>query len=106
MNIEQYVYFPRIDAEADIWRYVSLRFRKAGYQAIDRICDYYSTLQERPVKSQVEPGYLRKALPGTVHCNELYPVVPSWLFDSACAPETGEDFEIVADDYQKLIVPG
>lgn len=39
------------------------RFRKAGYQAIDRICDYYSTIETRPVVSEVEPGYLRKALP-------------------------------------------
>jgi hypothetical protein len=29
------------------------RFRKAGYQAIDRICDYYYSLQDLPVSSQV-----------------------------------------------------
>jgi aromatic-L-amino-acid decarboxylase len=63
------------------------QFRQAGYQAIDRICDYYYSLQERPVTSQVEPGYLRKALP-------------------TAAPEEGEDFQLVADDYQKLILPG
>ncbi|KAF7789995.1 hypothetical protein EIP86_000943 [Pleurotus ostreatoroseus] len=62
-------------------------FRKAGYQAIDRICDYYSSLQDKPVASQVHPGYLREALP------------PS-------APEDGEDFQLIADDYQKFIVPG
>ncbi|KAH7909776.1 pyridoxal phosphate-dependent transferase [Hygrophoropsis aurantiaca] len=63
------------------------QFRKAGYQAIDRICDYYYSLQNKPVASQVEPGYLRKALPES-------------------APENGEDFQIIADDYQKFIVPG
>jgi hypothetical protein len=47
------------------------RFRRAGYQAIDRICDYYISLRDKPVSSQVEPGYLRKALPG------IY--LPFWL---------------------------
>lgn len=41
------------------------RFRSAGYQAIDRICDLYEKLEERDVTADVEPGYLRKALPGT-----------------------------------------
>ncbi|OBZ66739.1 Tyrosine decarboxylase 1 [Grifola frondosa] len=35
-------------------------FRKAGYQAIDRICDYYYSLQKLPVVAQVQPGYLAK----------------------------------------------
>lgn len=43
---------------------ITYRFRKAGYQAIDRICDYYYSLEKRPVVSQVQPGYLREALPG------------------------------------------
>jgi aromatic-L-amino-acid decarboxylase len=34
-----------------------------GYAAIDQICDYYTTLPNRPVKSDVEPGYLIKQLP-------------------------------------------
>ncbi|KAM6495469.1 Pyridoxal phosphate-dependent transferase [Amanita muscaria] len=63
------------------------QFRKAGYQAIDRICDYYYSLQEQPVVPRVEPGYLRL----------LVPPGP---------PEKGEDFQIVADDYQKFILPG
>ncbi|RPD53751.1 hypothetical protein L226DRAFT_492786 [Lentinus tigrinus ALCF2SS1-7] len=62
-------------------------FRKAGYQAIDRICDYYASLQERPVVSQVQPGYLLDALPSS-------------------APEHGEQFDLIADDFQKLILPG
>ncbi|KAG6837809.1 hypothetical protein H0H93_016177 [Arthromyces matolae] len=61
--------------------------QKAGYQAIDRICDYYYSLEKLPVISEVEPGYLKQHLPLT-------------------APEHGEDFQIIADDYQKLIVPG
>jgi len=39
-------------------------FRKAGYQAIDRICDFYYSLQDRPVVPPVQPGYLLKQLPG------------------------------------------
>ncbi|KAI0822430.1 aromatic-L-amino-acid decarboxylase [Trametes gibbosa] len=62
-------------------------FRKAGYQAIDRICDYYASLQDRPVVSQVQPGYLLDALP-------THP------------PEDAEDFAVIADDFQKLILPG
>ena len=45
---------------------VGFRFRRAGYQAIDRICDHYHYVQEKPVKPNVEPGYLRKVLPGRV----------------------------------------
>jgi aromatic-L-amino-acid decarboxylase len=62
-------------------------FRKAGYQAIDRICDYYYGLHARPVVSKVQPGYLRSALPET-------------------PPEDGEDFQLIAADYERLIVPG
>ncbi|OJA13179.1 hypothetical protein AZE42_10172 [Rhizopogon vesiculosus] len=40
-----------------------------------------------PVTSQVEPGYLRKLLP-------------------ASAPTVGEDFQLIADDYLKYILPG
>lgn len=35
----------------------------SGYAAIDQICDYYQTLNERPVKSEVKPGYLLEQLP-------------------------------------------
>ncbi|KAI8990725.1 aromatic-L-amino-acid decarboxylase [Trametes punicea] len=62
-------------------------FRKAGYQAIDRICDYFSSIQDRPVVSQVQPGYLVDTLPSD-------------------PPEQAEDFGTIADDFQKLIVPG
>lgn len=63
------------------------QFRKAGYQAVDRICEYYYTLQNRSVIPKVEPGYLKNHIP-------------------PCAPEAGEDFQLIADDYQNLILPG
>ncbi|KLO11491.1 hypothetical protein SCHPADRAFT_470893 [Schizopora paradoxa] len=63
------------------------QFRKAGYEAIDRICDFYYRLEQKNVVADVEPGYLQNLLP-------------------AQAPEDGEDFKIIADEYQRLIVPG
>ncbi|KAF8528411.1 pyridoxal phosphate-dependent transferase [Hysterangium stoloniferum] len=62
-------------------------FRKAGYQAIDRICDYILSLETRKVVSVVKPGYLRDALPDR-------------------APDKGEDFEAIANDFRDLILPG
>ncbi len=39
------------------------RFRKAGYQAIDRICDHYYSLQNKAVVPSVQPGYLKPLIP-------------------------------------------
>jgi aromatic-L-amino-acid decarboxylase len=58
-----------------------------GYAAIDSICDYYTTLSERPVKSTVQPGFLIDTLPHN-------------------PPSAGEDFATIAADFQKLILPG
>ncbi|KDQ18690.1 hypothetical protein BOTBODRAFT_185213 [Botryobasidium botryosum FD-172 SS1] len=63
------------------------KFREAGYAAIDKICDYYGSLETKPVIAQVEPGWLSKALPTE-------------------APQKGEPFERVEEDFQKLILPG
>ncbi|KXN87356.1 Aromatic-L-amino-acid decarboxylase, partial [Leucoagaricus sp. SymC.cos] len=63
------------------------RFRKAGYAAIDRICNYYASLSTLPVKPSVSPGYLSKHIPKT-------------------CPQTGEPFNEILDDYSKLILPG
>ncbi|KAJ6593608.1 pyridoxal phosphate-dependent transferase [Mycena capillaripes] len=62
-------------------------FRKAGYAAIDRICDYYTNLAARPVSSTVQPGYLAPLLP-------------------AAPPKHGEDFTEIAADYDRFIVQG
>ncbi|PVF98969.1 aromatic-L-amino-acid decarboxylase [Serendipita vermifera] len=63
------------------------QFRKAAYQAIDRICDYYYSLEKRPVVAQVEPGYLAKLLPDH-------------------APTQGESMETIANDFEQYILPG
>ena len=39
------------------------RFRVAGHQAIDRICEYYHSIEKRPVVPHVEPGYLGRFVP-------------------------------------------
>ncbi|GAC76266.1 hypothetical protein PANT_20d00029 [Moesziomyces antarcticus T-34] len=62
-------------------------FRKAGYAAVDRICDYYASLAERPVSAQVQPGFLSASIPTS-------------------APETGEAWERIDNDYHSVIMPG
>ncbi|MDD0974001.1 DOPA decarboxylase [Pseudomonas fontis] len=62
-------------------------FRKQGHLLIDRIADYRSNIAERPVMAQVEPGYLKAALPAT-------------------APTQGEPFERILDDVDQLLMPG
>lgn len=39
-------------------------FRKYGKQMIDYICDYGQTIDTRDVAPTVDPGFLRKLLPG------------------------------------------
>ncbi|XP_006460873.1 hypothetical protein AGABI2DRAFT_185212 [Agaricus bisporus var. bisporus H97] len=63
------------------------QFRKAGYNAIDRICDYYYNLQSMPVKSSVSPGYLAQHIPTS-------------------PPEQGEPWQQILDDYTEHIIPG
>ncbi|TFK23692.1 aromatic-L-amino-acid decarboxylase [Coprinopsis marcescibilis] len=63
------------------------QFRKAGYQAIDNICDYFYSLGDKPLVSPVEPGYLSKLVPSS-------------------APDAGEDFDQISDDFKELILPG
>jgi aromatic-L-amino-acid decarboxylase len=61
-------------------------FRRYGYQLVDWIADYFKNIEEFPVLSQVQPGWLKNELP-------------------ASAPETGEDFSTVVDDLDRLILP-
>ncbi|KJK18008.1 aminotransferase class V-fold PLP-dependent enzyme [Pseudomonas sp. BIGb0427] len=62
-------------------------FRKHGHQLIDLIADYRQGVGELPVMAQVEPGYLKAALPGS-------------------APVQGEPFENILKDVDQLLMPG
>lgn len=62
-------------------------FRRAGHDMIDWIADYWDTVEDRPVLSQVEPGSIRASLP-------------------AHAPEQGEPWADIMNDVDDLIMPG
>jgi aromatic-L-amino-acid decarboxylase len=62
-------------------------FRKYGREVVDWIADYYQSIEQYPVLSQVQPGEIRTKLP------------PS-------PPERGEPFNEIFADIEKTIFPG
>ncbi len=62
-------------------------FRRCGHELVDWIADYRSRVEDLPVLSQSKPGELRAALPEH-------------------APDTGESFDDILADIDRLIVPG
>ncbi|KAL3137675.1 hypothetical protein ABBQ38_004950 [Trebouxia sp. C0009 RCD-2024] len=62
-------------------------FRKRAHETVDYICDYYARVDDLPVRSPVEPGYLHEQLPKE-------------------APQQGETWEAIMEDVNKCIVPG
>lgn len=62
-------------------------FRAAGHRLVDWIADHVASAESRPVLSQVRPGAIREALP-------------------AAAPDAGEPFEQILDDFETTLVPG
>lgn len=65
----------------------SQQFRKAASSAIDEIVNYYDTLPDRRVLSNVEPGYLKKLLPSG-------------------PPQKGEAWTDIQKDIETKIMPG
>ncbi|SCZ95906.1 BZ3500_MvSof-1268-A1-R1_Chr8-1g09875 [Microbotryum saponariae] len=63
------------------------QFRKAGYAAIDWVCDYFENLETLDVMPSVQPGDICKQIPDT-------------------APVEGEAWQDIADDFDKIIMPG
>ena len=61
-------------------------FRRYGREIVDWIADYFERIEEFPVLSQIEPGWLKSNLP------------PS-------PPENGEEFSSVLTDVDKLVLP-
>jgi aromatic-L-amino-acid decarboxylase len=62
-------------------------FRRHAHRLVDWIADYLEHSERYPVLSQVSPGDILRALPRD-------------------PPETGESFEQILDDFERLIVPG
>ena len=62
-------------------------FRAHGKALIDWIADYYEQIEQYPVLSRVAPGEVRAALP-------------------ADPPTTGEPFEAMMADVERIIMPG
>ena len=62
-------------------------FRRHGHAMVDWIADYYSRIESFPVLSRVKPGEVRSQLPPR-------------------APQTGEPFEKVLNDIDRIILPG
>ena len=62
-------------------------FRRFGHQLIDWVADYLSHPQRYPVFSQNRPGAVTNALPTS-------------------APSSGETFEAILEDIDRVIVPG
>ncbi|MGW4331006.1 pyridoxal-dependent decarboxylase [Nocardia sp. NPDC004573] len=62
-------------------------FRRNGYKVVDWVADYLSDVDKYPVKSRVEPGWVRSQLPAT-------------------APEDGEEFDAIIADLDRVILPG
>ena len=62
-------------------------FRRHGYAMIDWLAGYMERVGEMPVQSEVEPGWIRQMLPGR-------------------APEEPEDFEAIAADLDRIVLPG
>ncbi|KAK9370255.1 pyridoxal phosphate-dependent transferase [Lipomyces kononenkoae] len=62
-------------------------YRRAAYASVDYIVDYFKTITERQVVSNVEPGYLRQVLP-----NEM--------------PQEPESWDDIHNDFDRHIVPG
>ncbi len=62
-------------------------FRRYGHDIVEWIARYLEHPERYPVLARVKPGQIRDALPGA-------------------APERGEPFEQVLEDFDRIIVPG
>jgi len=62
-------------------------FRRHGHTVVDWIADYYARIESLPVLSRAKPGQIRGSLPSE-------------------PPASGEPFETILHDVEKLILPG
>ena len=54
---------------------------------VDYIADYLQTIRDRRVFPDVKPGYMRPLMP-------------------TAAPRSGENWETIVEDFEKIIMPG
>jgi len=62
-------------------------FRKNAHELVDWMADYFEDIEKYPVKPNVKPGDILDRLPNS-------------------APEKGESFETMFDDFKEIIMPG
>lgn len=62
-------------------------FRAVGHELVDWIASYLERVEDLPVRSQVEPGWVREQLP-------------------ASPPEHGEPWDHILADLDRIVVPG
>ncbi len=74
-------------AERDNFHMTPEELRRRGHEVVDWIARYMETVEDYPVLSQVKPGDVRSMLPEH-------------------APETGDSFDAVMRDVEKIIMPG
>lgn len=65
----------------------SEEFRAYGHELIDWMASYFENIETYPVRSQVKPGDIISQLPDS-------------------PPETGESFEHIFEDFERIIMPG
>ncbi|HBE71410.1 MAG TPA: aspartate aminotransferase family protein [Planctomycetaceae bacterium] len=63
------------------------QFREQAHRLVDWMADYLESVEEYPVRSQVQPGDVTRQLPSS-------------------APLEGESFESIFSDFQSVIMPG
>jgi len=62
-------------------------FRKRGYELIDWLAEYFTSIEKYPVKSQVKPG-------------EIYQLLPD------APPDFPESFDLILKDFEEKILKG
>jgi len=70
----------------DSWTNYVEDFRRAGHQTVDWIAEYLSSVSDRQVLAQTQPGQLLDALP-------------------ASAPAQGESFDAILRDFDRIVMP-
>ena len=65
----------------------SKTFRKHAHEFADWIADYFDTIEQYPVKSQINPGEIKSRIP-------------------QLPPEAGEPMATIFNDFQQIIIPG